>query len=101
MLRALHRKEMPCPPHHRTSWPFRNFARADAKPLAPGQPELLRFALLPTSWKFRRGSRIRVAIAGADIDHYGQVPHGRPPRLEIQRGGDRASQIELPWDDAR
>jgi uncharacterized protein len=100
MLRALHRKEMPCPSHHRTTWPFRNYARADAAPLVPRKPALLRFALLPTSWVFRRGSRLRVALAGADIDHFGQVPHGRPPRLAVHRGGDTASMIELPWDEA-
>ena len=31
-----------------------------------GKPERLRFALIPTSWTFARGGRIRIAIAGAD-----------------------------------
>jgi putative CocE/NonD family hydrolase len=97
MLRALHRKEAPCPTHHRTAWPFHSFARADAAPLVPGEPALLRFALLPTSWRFRAGSRVRLAVAGADADHYGQVPHGRPPLLSIHRGGAAASSLELPW----
>jgi putative CocE/NonD family hydrolase len=97
MLRALHRKEAPSPAHHRTTWPFRSFARSDAAPLTPSQPALLRFALLPTAWTFRRGSRLRLAIAGADSDHYGQVPHGRPPGLRILSGGTTASAIELPW----
>jgi hypothetical protein len=48
----------------------------------------------PTSWTFRRGSRLRVAIAGADTDHYGQVPHGRPPQLRIHHGGDAASRYD-------
>ena len=51
----------------------------------------------PTSWTFRRGSRLRLAIAGADADHYAQVPHGRPPLLTIQRGGAMASVLTLPW----
>jgi hypothetical protein len=42
------------------------------------------------------GSRLRIAIAGADADHFAQVTHGRPPRLEITLGGDDASSIELP-----
>ena len=58
-------------------WPFRTFARADAQPMPKGKPQQLRFAMIPTSWTFRRGSRIRLAIAGADADHYAQVPHGR------------------------
>lgn len=97
MLRALHRKETPCPTSHRTTWPFRSFARADAAPLVPGEPALLRFALLPTSWRFRAGSCVRLAIAGADNDHYGQVPHGRPPLLKIHHGGTMPSALELPW----
>jgi putative CocE/NonD family hydrolase len=97
MLRALHRKEAPCPELHRTSWPFRSFARADAQPLVPGETVLLRFALLPTAWTFRAGSRIRIAISGADSDHFGQVPHGRPPRLTIGSGGAVPSLIALPW----
>jgi putative CocE/NonD family hydrolase len=97
MLRAIHRKEAPCPPHHRTSWPYRTFGRADAAPLVSGEMAVLRFALLPTAWTFRRGSRIRIAIAGADIDHFGQVPHGRPPRLTVMSGGEAPSLIELPW----
>ena len=100
MLRALHRKLSPCPPNHRTTWPWRSFARADAKPLTLGAPELMTFALLPTSWMFRVGSRIRIAISGADADHYVQVPHGRPPRLTICRGGDKGSFIDLPLNPA-
>jgi uncharacterized protein len=96
MLRALHRAEVPCPDHHRTTWPFRTFARADARPLVPGEPARLRFALLPTSWTFRKDSRIRLSFAGADSDHYGQVPHGRPPRITILHGGYHASKIDLP-----
>ena len=62
MLRALHRKEAPCPPEHRTSWPFRSFARADAAPLRPGQSETIRFALLPTAWRFANESASRVPL---------------------------------------
>ncbi len=97
VLRALHRREAAPEPRQRWSWPFRTFARADAQPMPSGQLENLRFALLPTSWTFRRGSRVRLAIAGADIDHYGQVPHGRPPLLTVRRGRTMASAITLPW----
>jgi len=97
VLRAIHRKEA-APEHNQNwSWPFRTFARADARPMPKGKPERLRFALIPTSWTFARGSRIRIAIAGADADHYAQVPHGRPPLLTIRRGGSMASSVTLPW----
>ncbi len=88
------------PGNHRTAWPYHSCARQDATPLVLGEIALLRFALLTTSWAFRRSRRLRIAIAGADAEHYGQVPHGRPPQLRVHRGGDTASLIELRWDSA-
>jgi predicted acyl esterase len=96
LLRALHRRERPAPESYRTTWPFRSFTRADAAPLVPGQVERIRIPLLPVAWRFSAGSRIRLSIAGADDDHCGQVPHGRPPLLKMAWGGDNASVLELP-----
>ena len=62
----------------------------------PGETTRLRIALLPTSWRLRKGSRLRLAIAGADADHYAQVPHGRPPVVTVHHGGAMASRLELP-----
>jgi putative CocE/NonD family hydrolase len=97
VLRAIHRKEVKPEPKQNWSWPFHTFARADAQPMPKGKPERLRFALIPTSWTFARGSRVRISIAGADVDHYAQVPHGRPPLLTVRRGGAMASAVTLPW----
>lgn len=96
LLRAIHRAEAPCPPNYRTTWPWRTFARRDAKPMPVGEPQLLRFALLPVAWRFAEGSRIRLSIAGADADHFVQAPHGRPPLLTIVSGGEQATTIDLP-----
>ncbi len=96
VLRAIHRAEAPCPREYRTTWPWRTFARKDARPMPIGEPQLLRFALLPTAWRFSKGSRLRMSIAGGDADHFVQTPHGRPPRLTIFGGGEHASSIELP-----
>ena len=96
MLRAIHRAEAPCPRNYRTTWPWRTFARKDARPMPIGEPQLLRFALLPTAWRFSRGSRLRLSIAGGDADHFVQTPHGRPPLLTIFSGGEHASLLELP-----
>ena len=82
--------------HHQVVGPYHSFARADAAPLVPGEVATLRFSLLPTSWRVAAGHRLRLAIAGADADNFGQVPHGRPPMLAIHRGGVHASSIDLP-----
>jgi predicted acyl esterase len=56
----------------------------------------MRIALLPVSWHFKKGSRIRLSIGGADADHYVQVPHGRPPVFTVYRGGEMPSRLTLP-----
>ena len=96
LLRALHRKEQASPETYCTAWPFRSFFRSDATPLEPGKVARVRIPLLPVAWRFSAGSRIRLSIAGADDDHCGQAPHGRPPLLRILRGGESASLLELP-----
>lgn len=96
VLRALHRKETNAPENYRTTWPFRTFSRQDASPLTVGRLEKIRIPLLPTAWCFSAGSRIRISIAGADADHCGQVPHGRPPVLTISFGQETPSSVLLP-----
>jgi putative CocE/NonD family hydrolase len=95
-LRMLHRKTSACPPQYQTTWPYRSFYRKDTQLMTPNEPSQLRFALLPISWTFKAGSRIRLSISGADADHFAQVPHGRPPLLSITLGGESASFIEMP-----
>jgi putative CocE/NonD family hydrolase len=96
-LRMLHRATAPCPPNYRATWPFRSFHRADAQRMIPGRPEILKFALLPVSWRLAAGSRLRLSIAGTDAEHFAQVPHGRPPRFEFTLGGPNGSCIDLPF----
>jgi hypothetical protein len=92
-----HRKLSP-PANYRASWPYRSHNRADAAPLVPGCAEQIVIPLLPVAWRFERGSRIRLALSGADIDHYGQVPHGRPPMLtELKWLLPCAQSKMMPW----
>ncbi|CAN5920218.1 CocE/NonD family hydrolase [soil metagenome] len=98
LLRAIHRAEAPAPRHYRTTWPWRTFARKDARPMPVGEPQLLRFALLPVAWRFSAGSRIRLSMAGGDADHFVQTPHGRPPLLTVLSGGEKPTMLELPTD---
>ncbi len=66
------------------------FRRADAAPLADGELAEIAFELLPISWLFRRGHRIRLALAGGDADHFTRPV---PCTLGVKRAGSR---IELP-----
>lgn len=96
-LRALHRAESPAPPTYRTTWPWHDFSRAKARPMPLGERQLLHFALLPIAWRFAKGSRIRISLAGSDADHFAQTPHGRPPRIDVHWGGGDGSTIDLPY----
>jgi len=96
MLRALHRKTAPPPPNYASNWPWHPCRRQDAQLLERNVPAMLDIALLPVSWVFAKGSRLRLSIAGADEPHYPQVPHGRPPLLQVRCGGAHGSIIELP-----
>jgi hypothetical protein len=95
VLRALHREGFSDSPDYVATWPVNTFDRASAKPLVPGEPARLTFALMPVSWTFAAGSCIRISISGSDEGHGPQVPHGRPPRLEVLRGPD-ATCFEFP-----
>ena len=61
----------------------------------PGKLAELVFDLLPISYLFRRGNCVRVAVAGADCDHFALVPSS-PPQLTMSYGGPRPSRIDLP-----
>ena len=95
MLRAIHRKLSDEPPPYPTPLPYRTFLRRDAMPLVPGQVAELVFDLYPTSYLFKEGHAIRVAIAGADKDHFAFVPE-QPPAIRMHRSPAAASRIDLP-----
>lgn len=101
MLRAIHRRQSDPPPGYRTSWPYRSYARKDMQRLEPGKVETLIIPLLPVSWTLQRGSRLRISISGADRQHFPCLPHGRPPRFELLRGGRESTYFEIPCSPAR
>ncbi|BBK33684.1 hypothetical protein EDC65_3521 [Stella humosa] len=95
-LRALFRKTAPAPADYPHTGPWHPMGVADAELLTPGEPTLLEIPLMPTSWLFRAGHRIRLALAGADRDHLARLPFGKSPLLTILRGPDRPSALTLP-----
>lgn len=97
-LRALHRQTAQPPKDYQTTWPYRTYFRSDARLMTPGEATRMEFALLPVSWTIKAGSRLRISIAGADVDHFPQVPHGLPPKLTFTLGGSDASFIDIPLD---
>jgi putative CocE/NonD family hydrolase len=96
-LRALHRTWRPAETTTEPvlSIPNRTYRRADAAPLIPGEVVPLTLDLLPVSYQFKKGHRIRVALAGADKDHF-QLLDGPSPIWQIWHTPERPSQITLP-----
>ncbi|TFV57989.1 CocE/NonD family hydrolase [Mycobacterium sp. PS03-16] len=94
-LRALHRRLSDAPAPYRQAVPYRTFARDDARALVPGEVAELTFDLIPTSYLFGRGHRIRVALAGVDASHFAIVPRCAPT-FAVHRNRHCASRIELP-----
>jgi hypothetical protein len=95
-LRALHRRVSTSHPPYTQLTPYHSFERADASALVSGEAAELTFDLLPTSYLFRRGHRIRVAVAGADRDHFALIPADGPPTIRVHRDAGRPSRVVLP-----
>jgi hypothetical protein len=95
-LRASHRARHTAP-YASPGLPYHGSIEADCEPLGGGPVEL-ELDLFPTSWLFPRGSRIRLAIAGADRDN-ALTPVLEPaPTVTLHRGP--ASRLVLPLSRA-
>jgi uncharacterized protein len=95
-LRSIHRRIASEPPPYWTGMPYHSCKRADAAPLPIQETIAVTFGLQPTSVLFRRGHRIRVAIAGADHDTFDRIPAQGTPIWTIGRNLTHASSIQLP-----
>jgi putative CocE/NonD family hydrolase len=89
-LRASHRK-LAKAPYRNAGLPYHADLSADLEPLAPGRPAELKFALLPMSYIFPRGHRIRVTVTFSDPE----AP-GRKAPASLWSGPATPSSIELP-----
>jgi predicted acyl esterase len=62
------------------------------------------FALTPTSYLFRQGSRIRFTITGAEKNTYqpaAEIDMNRPLTLRIYRDRQHDSRVDLPFIERR
>ncbi|MFC1889897.1 CocE/NonD family hydrolase [Thermodesulfobacteriota bacterium] len=95
LLRALHRGLSEHEPPYPHVVPYHSFLREDAMKIGEGEVAALVIDMLPTSYLFRQGHSIRLAVAGADSSHF-VVPTVDPPTVRIYRGGETSSRLELP-----
>jgi putative CocE/NonD family hydrolase len=93
-LRASHRA-ISSAPFEYLGLPYHRSYAEDATDLT-SQPVELVFDLLPTSYVFATGHRIRVTITCADRDNAQTPQLDPPPTVQLYRDADHASFIELP-----
>lgn len=96
MFRARHRKTQPSA--EAPYWmpgPYHSYHSSDDQPLVPEKAARLQFDIFPIAYRFQKGSRIRIAIAGNDIEHFKQIENA-PETLELLYGTEYPSSVQLP-----
>ena len=88
-LRASVRK-LGTAPYDNRGLPWHPSRQADVSPLKAGEVVELKFALLPMSYVFKAGHRIRLSL------HFTDPAGGAPQSVTVHEGGRNASQITLP-----
>jgi putative CocE/NonD family hydrolase len=76
--------------------PYHSYMREDRSPMIPGVSEALRIGLEPTSVLFRKGHRIRLAIAGHDASCFKRIPADGNPVWTLSHQSTKLSQLALP-----
>jgi putative CocE/NonD family hydrolase len=94
-LRASHRK-LSRAPFNIFGLPYHSHLQADQQAIPSGQPFELTFSLLPTSYQFHAGSRIRTTVAFADAGNFGTPILSPAPTLTLLRDMNHPSLIRLP-----
>ena len=99
-LRASHRK-LSKAPFNNLGLPYRSHYQSDLAPIPAGEPVELAFSLLPTSYQFPKGSRIRITVVCADADNFDTPVIDPAPKLQLLRGMNHPSFIQLPVAQSR
>jgi putative CocE/NonD family hydrolase len=93
-LKASHRK-LSTTPLYADVVPMRSHHWQDEQTVTPDDLIELQFDLLPMSYTFKKGSRLRISISGADKDHF-EILHPEGYELNIHHGPQHPSRIVLP-----
>jgi putative CocE/NonD family hydrolase len=99
-LRASHRA-LNKAPFNNLGLPYHRHYKNDLAPIRAGEPFELVFDLLPTSYLFRAGNRIRITITCADADNFETPALNPAPKLHLLRDRNHPSSIQLPVVESR
>ncbi|MEQ8802982.1 MAG: CocE/NonD family hydrolase C-terminal non-catalytic domain-containing protein, partial [Haliea sp.] len=70
------------------------------EPMPLGQAVPIEVGLLPVAYRFAAGHRIRLSIAGADADNFGEVAQ-TPPIYRVHWGPQNHSSFVLPLEASK
>jgi predicted acyl esterase len=84
---------------YKSTFPAQTFKRIDYHPLNAHEVTKVSVGILPASYQFKKGHRIRLAVGSADRDHF-KLPSTTDMSTEftLHRGFATSSSIELPLD---
>jgi putative CocE/NonD family hydrolase len=94
-LRASHRA-LSKAPFNNLGLPYHRHYKSDLAPIAAGEPVELVFDLLPTSYLFRSGNRIRITVTCADAENFETPALDPAPKIRLLRDTAHASFVEFP-----
>lgn len=95
VMNTSHRKTTH-PPYDHFGLPFHPGNEKDIKEMEPGKIERIQFDMLPISYSFKAGNRIRITITGCDKDNYLTAKRSQPPQFSIYRNRKYPSNVTLP-----
>jgi uncharacterized protein len=94
-LRASHRA-LGEAPYNNLGMPYHRHLKGDSAPIPAGEPVEVVLTLLPTSYLFHAGNRIRIAVTCADADNFETPTLDPAPTIRLLRDAAHASFVELP-----
>jgi putative CocE/NonD family hydrolase len=92
-LRASMRALAPAP-YENLGLPWHPGTEASRQPLEPGKPAELVFDLMPTSYLFKAGHRVRITLQFSDARATTKLDP--PPQVTVLQGAEHPSRIILP-----
>jgi hypothetical protein len=99
-LRSSHRK-LSKAPYNNLGLPYHSHYESDLMPIPAREPIKLVFNLLSTSYRFHKGSRLRITVAFADADNFETPVINPAPKLHLLRDMNYPSSIQLPMVQSR
>ncbi|MEQ9463300.1 MAG: CocE/NonD family hydrolase, partial [Haliea sp.] len=96
----LGNRRVDSPPHYKDYSPVRSHLRRDFEPMPLGQAVPIEVGLLPVAYRFAAGHRIRLSIAGADADNFGEVAQ-KPPIYRVHWGPQKHTSFVLPMEASK